>query len=65
MFVCIPGSIPPVRFGPGGTDPSEISIPAVTYTLDNSSMAYNSSGKITKVITFVKKSYNKVFPKSV
>ena len=31
MFVFIPGSIPPVRFGPGGTDPAEISIPAVTY----------------------------------
>ena len=22
MFVFIPGSIPPVRFGPGGTDPA-------------------------------------------
>ena len=33
MFVFISGSIPPVRFGPGGTDPAEISIPAVTYTL--------------------------------
>ena len=32
MLVFIPGSIPPVRFGPGGTDPAEISIPAVTYT---------------------------------
>ena len=32
MFVFIPGSIPPVRFGPAGTDPAEISIPAVTYT---------------------------------
>ena len=31
MFVFIPGSIPPVRFGPAGTDPAEISIPAVTY----------------------------------
>ena len=31
MFVSIPGSIPPVRFGPAGTDPAEISIPAVTY----------------------------------
>ena len=31
MFVFIPGSIPPVRFGPRGTDPAEISIPAVTY----------------------------------
>ena len=31
MFVFIPGSIPPVKFGPGGTDPAEISIPAVTY----------------------------------
>ena len=31
MFVFIPGSIPPVRFGPGGTDPAEITIPAVTY----------------------------------
>ena len=31
MFVFIPGFIPPVRFGPAGTDPTEISIPAVTY----------------------------------
>ena len=31
MFVFIPGSIPPLRFGPAGTDPAEISIPAVTY----------------------------------
>ena len=31
MFVFIPGSISPVRFGPAGTDPAEISIPAVTY----------------------------------
>ena len=33
MFVFIRGSIPPVRFGPGGTDPAEIPIPAVTYIL--------------------------------
>ena len=32
MFVFIPGSIPPVIFGPDGTDPAEISIPPVTYT---------------------------------
>ena len=31
MFLIIPGSISPVRFGPAGTDPAEISIPAVTY----------------------------------
>ena len=31
MFVFIPGSIPSMRFEPGGTDPAEISIPAVTY----------------------------------
>ena len=30
MFVFIPGSIPPVRFGPAETDPAEISISAVT-----------------------------------
>ena len=30
MFVFIPGSIPPVRFGGAGNDPAEISIPAVT-----------------------------------
>ena len=29
MFVFIPGSIPPVRYGPGGTDPAEISIPKI------------------------------------
>ena len=31
MFVFIPGSIPPVRFRPGGTDPAKISISPVTY----------------------------------
>ena len=31
MFVFIPGSIPPARFGPAGTDPADIFIPAVTY----------------------------------
>ena len=31
MFVFIPGSIPPVRFGPTVTDPAKISIPAVTF----------------------------------
>ena len=31
MFVLIPGSITPVRFGPAVKDPAEISIPAVTY----------------------------------
>ena len=31
MFVFIPGVIPPVRFDPGGKDPAEISIQAVTY----------------------------------
>ena len=35
MFVFIPGSIRPVRFGPAGTDPAEISILAVTYILRN------------------------------
>ena len=36
MFVFIPSSIPPVRFGPGGTVPAKISIPAVTdiYLID-------------------------------
>ena len=34
MFVFNPGSIPPVRFGPGGTDPAEISISAVTYIMN-------------------------------
>ena len=33
MFVIISGSIPPVRFGPVETDPPEISISPVTYTL--------------------------------
>ena len=32
MFVFIPDSIPPVRFGPGGTDLPERSISPVTYT---------------------------------
>ena len=31
MFVFIPGSIPPVKFGPGGTDPPDGSISPVTY----------------------------------
>ena len=33
MFVFIPGSIRPVKFGPSGTDQAEISIPAVTYII--------------------------------
>ena len=36
MFVFNPGFIPPVRFGPGGTDPAEIYIPAVTSTFNRS-----------------------------
>ena len=32
MFVFVPGSIRPVRFGPAGTVTAEISITAVTYT---------------------------------
>ena len=32
----IPGFIPPVRFGPGETDPPEISISPVTYILFDS-----------------------------
>ena len=31
-IVFIPGSVPPVRFGPAGTDPTEMPISAVTYT---------------------------------
>ena len=31
MFVFIPGSIPPVRIGPAGTDQADISIPVITY----------------------------------
>ena len=32
MFVCLYSSLDPFRFRPAGTDPAEISIPAVTYT---------------------------------
>ena len=33
MFMFIPGSIPPVRFGPGEADPPDESISPVTYIL--------------------------------
>ena len=36
MFVFIPGSIPPVRFGPVGTDPPDGSISPVTYINEQS-----------------------------
>ena len=55
MFVFIPGSIPPVRFGPGGTDPAEISIPAVTYISLKKCEGIDCSKKIKKDI---KKFYN-------
>ena len=61
MFVFIPGSIPPVRCGPGGTDPPDGSMLPVTYTYNITHLKFfcimlakGSSNK--KVICFLWKS---------
>ena len=53
MFVFIPGSIRPVRFGPAGTVPAEIYIPALTCISVSRSYVYRKGFEIS---VFVKKS---------
>ena len=72
MFVFIPGSIPPVRFGPGGTDPAEISIPAVTYTRRSINPQWNNTSfdaklkmdclkKLSQIISFARNMKKLIF----